>query len=106
MTSQLQKLLVGEPLEQRGYISQHALARRPEGLGEIVHDGFETRFAGAALDHFGGNRIGLEHALWRQQYPAALSLIMDEPYAARQARTGVRQDRWRRSGGTHVGVSF
>jgi hypothetical protein len=43
-----------QALQQRGDIREHALARRPEGLGEIVHDSLEARLAGAALDHSRG----------------------------------------------------
>src|SRR5258706_1337345 len=106
MASQFQQLLVCEPPQERGDIGLDALARRREGGREIIQDGREARLAGAALDDLGGDLIGLEHALRRQQHPAALGLVMDEPHAARQAGTGVRQDRWRRGGRIHLVVSF
>src|SRR5215471_16719382 len=93
MTSQFQQPLVCKPPQERSHVGEDAFARRPEGGGEIIHDGLKARLAGAALDDFGGDRIGLEYALGREQHPAALGLVMDEPHAARQAGVGVRRDR-------------
>jgi hypothetical protein len=41
-----------------GDIREHALARRPEGLSEIVHDSLEARLAGAALEKVLAGGIG------------------------------------------------
>ena len=68
-----------------------ALARRIEGLGEIVDDRSQRRFAGAALEDFARDCVGLEHALRREQHPAALRLVVRQPHAARQARASGRR---------------
>ena len=68
----------------------YALARRVEGLRQVVDDSCERRLAGAALEDLDRDRVGLEHALRRQQHPAALRLVVREPDAARQARLCVR----------------
>ena len=49
----------------------------------------DGRLAGAALDDLGRDAVGLEHALRREQHPAALRLVVRQPHAARQLRLGV-----------------
>src|SRR4051812_28129312 len=70
-----------------------ALARRIEGRRQIVDDRRKRRLAGAALEDFGGDGIGLEDALRREQHPAALRLVVREANAARQPRLGVARYR-------------
>ena len=64
-----------------------------ERLDEIVDDRLHSRLAGAALEDFRGDGIGLEHSLRRQQKPATLRLVVGEPHAARQPRDGAVGDR-------------
>ena len=62
------------------------------GLGQVVDDLAECGLAGAALDDLDRDRVGLEHPLGREQHPSALRLVVDEPHAPRQARTGLGVD--------------
>jgi hypothetical protein len=63
--SEFKELLVGKALQHYGDVFADDVARRVEGRGKVVHDGVETRFAGAALEDLVGDRIGLEDALGR-----------------------------------------
>jgi hypothetical protein len=53
----------------------NALARRVESLGQIVDDRLQRCFAGTAFDDLGGDGVGLEHPLRRQQNPASLMVL-------------------------------
>ncbi len=86
------QLLVGEPAQHRRHVGKDRSRGAVEGFRQIVDDGLERRLAGAALDDLGGDGVGLEHALRRQQHPAALRLVVHQPHAARQARAGIRGD--------------
>ncbi len=46
-------------------------------LRQVVDDRGKRRLAGAALEDFDRDRVGLEDALRRQQHPAALRLVVD-----------------------------
>src|SRR5688572_27510508 len=50
-TSQLQEFLLGQAGQQLGHVGMYALARRVEGLGEVIDDRAERRLAGAALQY-------------------------------------------------------
>ena len=79
--------------QQLAHVGMYALARRVEGPGQVIDDRVERRLAGAALEDFDRDRVGLEDALGREQHPAALRLAVVEAHAARQPRLGVRRYR-------------
>ena len=62
-------------------------------VGQVVDDRRKRRLAGAALEDFGGDGVGLEDALRREQHPAALRLVVRQPDAARQPRLRVARYR-------------
>ena len=83
------QLLLGQPAEQRGHIGSMRSRGALKVVGKIVDDRCNCRFAGAALEDLGGDGVGLEHALGREQHPAALRLVVRQPHAARQPRLRV-----------------
>src|SRR5262249_11679519 len=85
-TSQLQQPLLGERAEQLRHVGENELARRREGLREVVDDRRDGRLAATALEDFRRDRVGLERALGREQYEAALRFVVHEAHAARQPR--------------------
>ena len=77
--SKLQQFLLDESVQQLSCISADALARRSESLRQIINYSRKGQSTSAAFEDFSGNRIGLEQALWRKQYPATVRRIMCKP---------------------------
>src|SRR5262249_19937550 len=80
------EFVVGQTAQQCTDVGEVSLARRRIGLGEIIDELAEGDLAGTALDDLGRDRVGLEDPLGREQHPAALRLVVDEPNAPAQAR--------------------
>ena len=62
------------------------------GPHEIVHYSSNGGLPVTAFHDLGGDRIGLEDALGREQHPTAMGLIMNQPHAVGQSRSRIERD--------------